>query len=329
MHSESLLDRLAVPVISAPMAGVAGGRLAAAVSAAGALGTVGVGYAATPEWIDQELTAAAAAHHPFGVGFILWVLESNPGWLDAALAHQPALVSLGFGDPVPWVGRVQAGGSLAALQVGTLDEAHRAIDAGADILVARGSEGGGHGRGEVATLPLLQEVVSATDRPVVAAGGVASAAGLAAVAAAGASGAWVGTPFVACAESDAKETARQAIIEAGSDDTVYTRAFDIAQGHSWPPEYGGRALHNRFTETWVGRESELEAAAATSDEIRQTVLAARRDGDVAVAPVYAGQSAGLITATRTAAEVVQELAGYRALLAEAAARHPVTPSDAG
>ena len=310
-----------VPVVCAPMAGVAGGRLAAAVSAAGGLGMVGVGYRASPEWITDQLDIAALPGRPVGVGFILWVLESNPGWLDPVLSERCELVSLGFGDPRPWIARIHDAGTLVAVQVGTHDEAKRAADTGADILVARGSEGGGHGRGEVATLPLLQDVLAATDLPVLAAGGVASAAGLAAVVAAGACGGWVGTPFAACVESDNAAAIKQAIIDAGSEDTVYTRAFDIAQGHDWPAEYGGRALANSFTEAWTGRDAELADAVASSDRLVDDMLRARREADLEMAPVYAGQSAGLVAGKRTAADVLTELGEYRRLLREAVERH--------
>lgn len=312
---------VSIPVVSAPMAGAAGGHLAAAVSAAGGLGTVGIGYTATDEWITEQLAIASTPGRAVGVGFILWVLESNPGWLDTVLSQLCDLVSLGFGDPAPWIDRIHDGGAVATVQVGSRDEALRALDAGADVLVARGSEGGGHGRGEVATLPLLQEILPLSDRPVLAAGGVATAAGLAAVIAAGAAGGWVGTPFAACAESDNTAIVKEAIIGATTGDTVYTRVFDIAQGHAWPVEYGGRALANDFTDNWEGREAELSEAVAASPEIRQEMLAARQHADLSVAPVYAGEAAGLVDRPRTAAEVLAELSGFRHLLRQATERY--------
>ena len=281
---------------------------------------VGIGYTATPEWIRDQLAVARRPGGPVGVGFILWVLDTNPQWLDAVLEEGCGLVSLGFGDPRPWVTRVHDGDAVAVVQIGTSDEARRAVDAGADVLVARGSEGGGHGRGDVATLPLLQDVIPASPVPVLAAGGVSTAAGLAAVIAAGAAGGWVGTPFAACVESDLAAAAKEAIIAAGSDDTVYTRVFDIAQGHAWPPEYGGRALANTFTDEWSSRESELEEAVSTSPSIRPDMIRARQEPDLAMAPVYAGQASGTVSALRTAAEVVAELAGFRGLLRDAADR---------
>ncbi len=116
-------------------------------------------------------------------------------------------------------------GIPVATQVGTVDDARQAADHGIDVLVARGGEGGGHGRDEMATLPLLQEVLEAVEVPVVAAGGIANARGLAAVLAAGAVGAWVGTAFLGCVETAWSEAARQSVIEAGDGDTIYTRVL--------------------------------------------------------------------------------------------------------
>src|SRR5204862_3599478 len=121
--------------------------------------------------------------------------------------------------------------------------------------------GGGHGRHDVATLPLLQAVLDAVDVPVLAAGGIATARGLAAVLAAGAVGGWVGTAFLGCPESAWPAARRSRIFSAGMGDTVYTKAFDVGLGGRWPEEFGGRAVRNAFSDTWHGREGELGADA--------------------------------------------------------------------
>ena len=118
-----------------------------------------------------------------------------------ALAARPDLLSVSFGDDWAWVSSAHAAGVRVATQVGTVDAALRAVDAGVDVLVARGAEGGGHGEPRVGALPLLTEMLDRVDAPVLAAGGIASARGLAAVLAAGASGAWLGTVFSTCAEA--------------------------------------------------------------------------------------------------------------------------------
>lgn len=247
--------------------------------------------------------------------------------LEAVLAHRPSLVSLSFGDPEEPVRRARAADASVplAVQVGTVEEARRALGCGIDLLVARGSEGGGHGRGGVSTLVLLPEVLDLAGKvPVLAAGGIATARGMAAVLAAGALGAWVGTPFAACAESPFAEAYRAAMIAAGSDGTTYTRVFDVAQRLDWPEVYGGRALRNATTERWDGRVGELveTIAAGDPDGVTEGVRAARAAADPQVAPVYAGQSVGLLVGHRTAAEVVAELGRGRVLLREAAARLP-------
>jgi len=309
------LRRLAEPVICAPMAGAGGGRLAAAVTAAGGLGTIGFGSAATSDVVARQCELARG--HAFGVGLMLWAMAGRPELLDSVLEQRPTLVSLSFGDPGPFVARVKESGADVCAQVGTLEEARRALDAGVDLVVARGSEGGGHGRAEVATLPLLQQVLEVSEVPVVAAGGVATARGVAAVIAAGAVAAWVGTPFAACAESDFPEPVKRAIIARDAADTVYTRAFDVAQRFGWPKVYGGRALANDFSDEWAERVDSLERAVASGDQITAAMADARLTGDIRTAPVYAGQSAGLVHGPRTAAEVMAELSGFRRHLVEA------------
>jgi nitronate monooxygenase len=201
-----------------------------------------------------------------------------------------------------------------ATQAGTLAEAQAAERAGVDVIVARGGEGGGHGRNEVATLPLLQMVLDTVAVPVLAAGGITGPRGLAAVLAAGAAGAWVGTAFLACTEATTPAGARERLFAATDTSTGYGRVFDIAQRQPWPPEYGGRALRNRFFDHWAGHEHDLQA-----DAVAQAEIAAARDrGDYDTACVYAGQGAAMLTSQRPAADVVADLATAHSLLQQAA-----------
>ena len=144
---------------------------------------------------------------------------------------------------------------MVATQAGTLGEAVAAEQAGFDVLVARGGEGGGHGRNDVATLPLLQAVLDAVAVPVLAAGGIGTARGLAAVLAAGAAGRGWGPRF-SPAPRRPPRPARALLLTAADTDTVYGRVFDVGQRLGWPRQYGGRALRNGFFERWVGREDE-------------------------------------------------------------------------
>jgi nitronate monooxygenase len=313
MLRTSLTDLLGidVPVVGAPMAGVSGGRLAAAVTAGGGLGMIGAGNTTQPEWIAAEAGRARGAGARFGIGLMGWALAGLPGQFEAALQARPALVSVSFGDLSPWATRLREAGIVVATQVGRTDEARAAADQGANVIVARGAEGGGHGLDAVATLPLLQGVLDAVSLPVLAAGGIVTPRGLAAVLAAGAAGAWVGTALLACPEALNDPQARARIRAARDTGTVYTRVFDVALGIGWPPEYGGRALANEFSRRWAGREDEL----ATADGAREELSAARKRGDYDIAYQYAGQGVGLVSEERPAAEVVAGLgAGAERLL---------------
>ncbi|WP_104522684.1 NAD(P)H-dependent flavin oxidoreductase [Blastococcus atacamensis] len=293
---------LGTPVIGAPMAGVAGGALAAAVSRAGGLGMIGIAGNHTAEFVTAQCAIPASAGLPFGVGLMAWVLDDRPDLLQATIAARPALVSVSFGDPGPYVAPLHDAGIAVAVQVNTVADVHRAEAAGADVIVAQGSEAGGH-TGHRATLPLLQEVLTLTDLPVVAAGGIATGRGMAAVLAAGAAGVWIGTPLLACPEGLNSPTARARVQAAAGEETVLTRAFDVAQRLAWPSRWPGRALVNEFSRTWHGREEEL----ARDDVASQRVVDARRSDDLDQAPVYAGESVGLVTAERSATDVVRDL----------------------
>ncbi len=305
---------LDVPVVQAPMARVAGGRLAAAVSSAGALGMVGAGATASPEWFAEEARAASSAGRPWGVGLMAWALPANPALLEAVAGSDAAVVSVSFGPFADAVKMLQDAGKTVGTQVGNLEEAYRAEDAGVDFVVARGGEGGGHGRDEVATLPLLQLVLDAVEVPVLAAGGIGSARGLAAALAAGADGAWAGTAFLTCAESASSPEARARLAAADDTATVYGRVFDAAQRAAWPREYGGRSLGNAFFDRWQGREDELAEDVAAAEEYARA--ASTPDFDTAV--IYAGQGAAMLGRETTAAEVVASFAVAEQLLRRAA-----------
>jgi nitronate monooxygenase len=297
--------RISVPVVSAPMAGVAGGQLAGAVSRAGALGMVGVGARSTPDWVAQQCTTAASGQSPWGAGFQAWALEAAPGQLDAALSAGPALVSVSYGDYTPYVDRIKASGAAVVTTIGNLRDARAAVDAGVDAVVARGGEGGGHGRNDIATLPLLQSVLDSIDLPVIAAGGIATSRGLAAVLAAGAAGAWAGTAFLTCREGTCSPSARIRLAAATDTDTVYGRVFDLAARAGWPAEFGERALRNAFFNEWSGREESL----AVDEHAAEQMKAALENDDTDTICIDAGQGVALLrTPTTTAAHVVAEYA---------------------
>lgn len=298
------------PIVSAPMAGWSGGELAGAVSAAGAFGMIGVGGKTPVGWISDQ-ARLAREHGPFGVGLMSWVLEDRPELLDAVLAEGPAAVSLSFGDPAPFVERARGAGAVVMSQVQDAEKAERAVEAGVDVLVAQGTDAGGH-TGKVGTMPLLQRVLEIGERagrPVLAAGGIGTGRGVAGVLAMGAAGAWIGTRFCATSESTGTEGAKHLILNAAETATVHTRVFDLVQDIPWPEEFAGRAIRNQFSDRWHGRERQLEEERSG---VAREFEAAR--GDYTQDFVYAGQAAGLVVDLPPAGELVHRL------MAEAEAR---------
>lgn len=293
---------LRLPILNAPMGGVAGGRLAAAVTAAGGLGMIGMGSTATAASLATELAALGDVPR-FGIGLVDWVIRDRPDLLEAALAARPTLLSVSFGADLSWVQRAHAAGILAATQVYDPETARRARDAGLDVLVARGAEGGGHGEIRLATLPLLDAVLDTVEVPVLAAGGIAGPRSLAAVLAAGAAGAWLGTVLSACPEALTGDSARNALIAAAGTDTMTTRVFDVGQRLHWPARFPSRVLRNDFAGRWTGREDAL----AGDREAGAELAAGIATGDQRVAPVDAGQGVGMLTGSRPVAVVLDEL----------------------
>ena len=293
---------LQYPIVLAPMGGVSGGRLAAAVSKAGALGLVGGGYG-NADWLRRELSYVAnATSYPWGVGFITWSIDRAA--IELALKYRPHAVMLSFGDPTPYAGLIRSSGCKLICQVQDLEGARVAQEAGADLIVAQGSEAGGHGASR-ATLPLVPAVVDAVaPTPVLAAGGIADGRGLAAALMLGAHGALIGTRFYASVEALGSDLAKQRIVEARGHQTARTRVFDIVRKLGWPEANTGRALRNRFLERWDGREGEL--AAALGDE--QTAYStAAREADFDTAVVWAGEAVDLIKDVERAATLVARI----------------------
>ena len=291
------------PILLAPMAGVSGGDLAAAVTGAGGLGMIGGGYGER-EWLEREFAAAGNAR--VGVGFITWSLARQPDLLALALDRAPACVMLSFGDIAPFVPAIKAAGVALICQVQTVAEARQVVDQGADIVVAQGTEAGGHG-GARATLPLVPAVVDALGGsvPVAAAGGIADGRGLAAALMLGADGVLMGTRFYAAAEALVAEAAQRRLVEASGDATLRGGLFDLARGIDWPDPYTLRTLENDFSDRWkddgAGLMADIETTRAAYD-------AARDRGDFDEAAVIAGEAADLVNAISPAANIVAEIA---------------------
>jgi len=283
------------------MARIAGGALAAAVSDAGGLGVVGGGYG-DPGWLDEQMDIVGDSR--VGIGLITWNMK--PGAVEAALTHNPVAVWMSFGDPVPHIPVIHGAGALAIAQVGTVDEAVAAVNAGADVIVAQGSEAGGHGRPGRALFGLIPAISTAVaGTPVVAAGGINDQAGLDAAQALGASGAALGTAYYATHEALDVQPAKQRLVDARGDDTVHSRVYDHIRGPMWPPGYTGRSISTRLTEEWAGREDELEKVV---EPLRAEHQQAAKDADMSIRVVWAGEGLDAIRSIESAAAVTRRFA---------------------
>jgi nitronate monooxygenase len=223
---------------------------------------------------------------------------------DTALGLRPHAISLSFGAPEVYIEKAKMAGIHVLYQAQTVDLARRAAFAGADAVVAQGTEAGGH-TGRVSTLPLVAAIVDAVAPvPVIAAGGIADGRGIAAMLVLGAEGVWLGTRFVASVEAQAHANAKERVVRAGVADTVLTHVYDIVQGGHWPDEYAGRALRNTFLGQWHGHESELSQAV---EDQRRRVASALGTGDTELGVVYAGEASGLIHDILPAGDIVRAL----------------------
>lgn len=292
------------PILLAPMDVVAGARLTAAVSAAGGFGILGGGYGERA-WLEQETAKLKQSTTPFGIGFITWSLAKQPELLDVALEVQPRAIMLSFGDPTPFAPPIKAAGALLICQVQDEDMAQRALDAGADILVAQGTEAGGHGASRT-TIDIVPAIVdlAAGRVPVAAAGGIADGRGLAAMMMLGASGVLLGTRFHASEEADGAAEAKQRICAARSGSTVRGIIFDLSRNNVWPAPFTGRCLINAHAQRWMGREVELLQHVNT---VAPEYALAKAASNFDVAAVIAGEAVGLIHDIAPAAEIVDRI----------------------
>lgn len=313
----ALTDLLGIthPILLAPMAGVAGGALASAVSHAGGLGVIGGGYGER-DWLARQLLEAGNA--PVGVGFITWSLRKNPDLLDLALAHRPGAMFLSFGDIDDLAPRIKQAGIPLIAQVQTLAQARKAVSDGADVIVAQGAEAGGHGSTR-ATLPLVPAVVDAVGAgvPVVAAGGIADGRGLAAALMLGASGVLCGSLFYPSREALAHPRAKQAALAASGDDTLRSSVIDVARGIDWPGQWNIRTLRNPFIARW---NADLDALRHSAAVEKPRYLQAAAEGDVETAAVIVGEGIDLVRRDEAAGAAVQRLADEAEALLRAAPR---------
>ena len=295
-----LLD-ISVPIIGAPFGPWNSVRLAAAICQAGGLGSLGTAVRPVEQLKEQWAQLRELTDRPFAINH--QPRPFSPEAFDATLEARPAVISYHMGDPGELVDRAHLAGSLWMQQVMDLDQACRAVDRGADIIIAQGSEAGGHS-GFVSTLALVPQVVEvAGDRPVVAAGGIADGRGLAAALCLGASGVVMGTQFLASTEMAVHPEWKEMILRAESRQARHSALTDlILPPYNRPHDSAlARVLPTAFAEQWSERPNDLAArSAALAPAILDDIMSG---GGQDYVP-FAGQSVGLIHDIRPAGDIV-------------------------
>jgi nitronate monooxygenase len=306
-----------LPVQLAGMGLISGPELASAVAAAGGAGTVAP-HSLPPRLLDPLLDRLG----PGVIGFNVLIPFLQIQAVEVA-ASRLRYVEFFYGRPdSTLVALVHEHGALAAWQVGSVAEARAAERAGCDFVIAQGIEAGGHVRGTTALLPLLDAVLDAVTVPVVAAGGIATARGLAAVLAAGADAARIGTRFLATPEADIHPDYQEALLGAGAEDTTLTETFSA----QWP--HAPHRVLRSCAAAAALRDDDIIGTLALGDRHRRLPRLGPQaptratTGDIAAMPLYAGQGVGVVTRIRPAGEVVRELVDGAARLLTAPASTP-------
>ena len=290
------------------LGGMGGGHtdpgLVAAVSNAGGLGIIGVSWRTPGDIATLAAEIRQRTDRPFGLNLLLF---SNEESVEAVLAASPAVFSTAWASPEQDLhtifARAHDAGAIVMHMVPMLQEALRAAEAGADVIVVQGTEGGGH-VGVISTVVLVPQVTRAVaPLPVLAAGGLADGAGLAAALMLGAEGALFGTRFLAALEAPVSENYKRALVASDGHNTLLSEIPDIVSGEMWPGAYA-RVLRNHLIEAWSGREAELRARRA---EIYEHTARARQAGDMHESVLWAGESAGLVDRIEPAGLIVERI----------------------
>ncbi|MBI4593083.1 MAG: nitronate monooxygenase [Candidatus Rokubacteria bacterium] len=328
MIATRLTQKLGIrhPIVQAGMGGAACADLAAAVSSAGGVGTLGM-IRRSPAFIREQIRRTRAlTRQPFGVNLVPPVPspEGIEAQFEVCLDERVPMLSFFWCDPAPFVERCHAAGILVMQQVGSAEEARHAVGAGVDVVIAQGHEAGGHVRGEVGLVAVLPAVVDAVAPvPVIAAGGIADGRGLAAALALGADAVWVGTRFVASEEAESHPDYKKRLVGARETDTIHTELFHIG----WPPHSPSRVLRNALTEgapapagviarnNLGDRIVEVPAFAAGGPTIHT-------EGQTELMANYAGQGVAMIHEVLPAATIVERMVAE----AEAIIRDRLVPA---
>ena len=306
------------PIIQAGMGGGSGPELAAAVSNAGALGTL-ASIAMRAEDVHKAVEETRKlTDRPFALNVVTFPWA--PFWeevMATALDVRPPVMTLSFGDPLPALKRCQAAGIPTIVQVQDLAGAKAALEMKPTALIVQGNEAGGH-TGRRGTLSFAAQVLDlAGDVPVLLAGGIANGRGLAAAIAMGAAGVVIGTRFKATVEFGGHPLHKQAIVASDGSNTIYDEVVDLARGGLWPNGVTGRVIRSPFTDEWDGRDAELEAAVRSFERPQQFM--AQYENRPEMQLNWAGESSGLVDEVLPAAEVVRRTVAHaEALLARLA-----------
>lgn len=284
------------PIIQGGMAWVATWELASAVSNAGGLGIIGVG-GADVNWVAEQIRQMKEhTDKPFGVNLMLMNPQADE-IAELLVKEQIPVITTGAGNPGKYMDSWKAAGAKVIPVIASVALAKLMERAGADAVVAEGTESGGH-IGSATTMTLVPQVVDAVSIPVIAAGGIADARGFAAAMMLGASGVQMGTRFVAAKESIVHQNYKEKLIKAKDIDSEVTGR---STGHPI------RVLRNKMTREYLRMEKE----GASLEELEKMTLGALRkavvDGDIMAGSVMAGQIAGLVKSEDSCAEIIEEI----------------------
>lgn len=292
------------------LGGLGGGHtgpdMVAAVSEAGGFGALGCQGLSPRQIQDAAASIRSQTEKPFALNFLLFLTEDE--CFAAALDEKPAAIALAWPRPEQdlksFIDRAHDAGCKVTLMAGGVPEAERGAEAGADIIIAQGTEGGGHvvWMASMTLTPMVVDAVSPV--PVLSAGGIADGRGLVAAIALGADGALLGTRFLASDEAPLHDNFKQAIVDSDGHDTVLTEVPDLAAGVVWPGAMS-RAKRNRFIDRWIGHEWDLRR---DRTEAFARLQSARRDGNIDEASLSYGQDAGLIHEILPIGEIVRRIA---------------------
>lgn len=316
MFKTELTERLGIkcPIVQAGMGGVAMAELAAAVSNAGGLGVIGAAMLTPTALRDEIRKVKALTDKPFAIDLLL--AQGWPGqdqMIEVMIEEQVPVFASGLGTPVEYAEQMHNAGMTVMAVIGTVRHARRVVEGGTDIVVAQGTEGGGH-TGRIATMALVPQVVDAiAPTPVVAAGGIADGRGLVAALALGACGVWVGTRFVATKEAFGHDNYKRKIVDATEEGAVVTKAFTGKDC---------RVLKNRYAVQWEDRAAEIKPFPFQMMVDSAKMEAAIRLGDTDFGIMPAGQIAGAIDEVKSAEDVVREMMDEaEEILAKLAEKH--------